>query len=281
MNRAGWRIFATVRKSEDVVRLNALNLTDLFPVIMDVEDRSSITTAAQQIAAQVGGSGLDGLVNVAGIGIVGPVEYVTARDLQRIFDVNVFGQIAVTQAFLPLIREKRGRIANISSVGAHIAIPFAGLLNASKSAFGCFSDTLRLELSPFGIRVITIEPGSIATPAVDKTLGDVEGVVGNLPAQGREQYAATLRRVTRRAYEREKNGSPAEVVARAVHHAMTSDHPRIRYRVGKDARVIAVLPRIFPDWLLDIVRYRALGLQGQFSSVESKRTADESIDQAA
>ena len=144
--------------------------------MMDVEDRSSIITAAQQVAAQVGGSGLDGLVNVAGIGIVGPVEYVTARDLQRIFDVNVFGQIAVTQAFLPLIREKRGRIANISSVGAHIAIPFAGLLNASKSAFGCFSDTLRLELRPFGIRVITIEPGSIATPAVEKTLGDVEGV---------------------------------------------------------------------------------------------------------
>ena len=239
--------------------------------MMDVEDRASIVAAAESIASRL--SGLDALVNVAGIGMVGPVEYINPRDWEQIFNVNVFGQIAVTQAFLPLIRRKRGRIVNISSVGAHIAIPFAGLLNASKSAFGSLSDTLRLELRPFGIRVITIEPGSIATPAVEKTLGNVDGVIDNLPGQGRAQYGEMLRTVTQRGYAREKSGSPPEVVARAVHHALTASRPRIRYRVGKDARLIATLPRVLPDWLLDEIRLRTLGLPTRFgSATASPRT---------
>jgi NAD(P)-dependent dehydrogenase (short-subunit alcohol dehydrogenase family) len=272
MSRAGWQVFATVRKAEDKDRLESERIPGLAPVMMDVEDRASIFAAAEEVTSQVGRSGLDGLVNVAGIGMVGPVEYITSRDWERIFNVNVFGQIAVTQAFLPLIRRKRGRIANISSVGAHIAIPFAGLLNASKSAFGCLSDTLRLELHPFGIRVITIEPGSIATPAVEKTLGNVDGVIDNLPGQGRAQYGEMLRTVTRRGYAREKNGSPPELVARAVYHALTASRPRIRYRVGKDARLIATLPRVLPDWLLDEIRFRALGLPTEFGAVEKVAT---------
>jgi NAD(P)-dependent dehydrogenase (short-subunit alcohol dehydrogenase family) len=149
------------------------------------------------------------LVNVAGIGITRPVEYIKPDDLQEMFDVNVFGQLAVSQAFLPLLRKARGRIVNISSVGAHIAIPFGGLLNASKSAFGLFSDPLRLELHPFGVRLCIIEPGSIKTPAIDKTLGDVEAVIADLPSEGAEQYGEMLRRFNRRAYAREMKGSPA------------------------------------------------------------------------
>jgi len=270
MSLAGWQVFATVRKAEDKDRLEAAAIPGLTPVMMDIEDRASIVAAAENVASRL--SGLDGLVNVAGIGMVGPVEYITLRDWQQIFNVNVFGQIAVTQASLPLIRRKRGRIANISSVGAHIAIPFAGLLNASKSAFGCLSDMLRLELHPFGIRVITIEPGSIATPAVEKTLGNVDGVIDSLPGQGRAQYGTILRNVTRRGYAREKSGSPPEVVARAVHHALTASRPRIRYRVGKDARLIATLPRVLPDWLLDEIRFRALGLPTEFGAVEKVAT---------
>ena len=270
MSKAGWHVFATVRKAEDRDRLEAAAIPGLTPVMMDVEDPASILAAAENVASRL--SGLDGLVNVAGIGMVGPVEYITPRDWQQIFNINVFGQIAVTQAFLPLIRRKRGRIANISSVGAHIAIPFAGLLNASKSAFGCLSDTLRLELHAFGIRVITIEPGSIATPAVEKTLGNVDGVIDNLPGQGPAQYGEMLRTVTQRGYAREKSGSPPEVVARAVHHALTASRPRIRYRVGKDARLIATLPRVLPDWLLDEIRFRALGLSTEFGVAEKAAT---------
>jgi len=279
MSKAGWQVLATVRKTADRDRMRAEALPGVSPLLMDVEDRTSIAAAAEEVASQA--SGLDGLVNVAGIGMVGPVEYVTENDWQHIFNVNLFGQIAVTQAFLPLLHKKLGRIVNITSVGAHIAIPFAGPLNASKSAFGCVSDTLRLELRPFGIRVCTIEPGSIATPAVDKTLGDVEGIIKNLPSHGRAQYAEPLRKVTRRGYEREKSGSAPEVVARAVHHALTANRPRIRYRVGKDARLIATLPRVLPDWLLDELRLRALGLPTQFGCAVESPKAGKSREQEA
>jgi NAD(P)-dependent dehydrogenase (short-subunit alcohol dehydrogenase family) len=272
MSKAGWRVFATVRKTEDRDSLQAEHLPDLSTVMMDVEDRRSIIAAAEEVGSQVGGLGLDGLVNVAGIGMVGPLEYADPRDVRKIFDINLFGQIAVTQAFLPLLHKSSGRIVNITSVGAHIAIPFGGLLNGSKSAFGVMSDTLRLELHPFGIRVSTVEPGAISTPAVDKTLGDVEGMIARLPEEGRKKYAAMLRTLTQRGSEREKNGSPPEVVAEAIHHALTSDHPRIRYHVGKHASLLAGLARILPDGLLDAFRFRALGLPPKFgvaSSIES------------
>jgi len=260
MRRAGWRVFATIRKPADKDKLQAEGHSAILPVLMDVEDRASIKAAAEQVAQELGDAGLAGLVNVAGIGMVRPMEYATPADMQKIFDINVFGQVAVTQAFLPMLRKEKGRIVNISSVGAHIAIPFAGLLNASKSAFGILSDTLRLELHSFGMHVITIEPGSIATPAVEKTLGDVEGVIAGLPEQGQAQYADTLRKVTQIAYHKEMNGSSPDVVARAVQEALTSTHPRIRYRVGKDAAIIGALPRILPDWLLDTLRLKKLGL---------------------
>jgi NAD(P)-dependent dehydrogenase (short-subunit alcohol dehydrogenase family) len=260
MIQSGWRVFATVRKAEDGNKLQSEGRSDLTPVIMDVTDRASVIAAAEHVSSQLQGRGLDGLVNVAGIGMVRPVEYVTPSDLQEIFDVNVFGQIAVTQALLSLLRKARGRIVNISSVGAHIAIPFGGLLNASKSAFGSFSDALRLELRPFGVRVCIVEPGAIKTPAVEKTLGNVEAVVGNLPASGAAQYGEMLKRFAGRAYAREMNGSPPDVAAQAVHHALTARRPRTRYRVGKHANLLATLPRILPDWLLDAILLRILGL---------------------
>jgi NAD(P)-dependent dehydrogenase (short-subunit alcohol dehydrogenase family) len=267
--QCGWWVFATVRKPEDGERLRSQAGADLTPVIMDVTDRGTISAAAQQVSAQLQGRGLDGLVNVAGIGMVRPVEYATPGDLQTIFDVNVFGQIAVTQALLPLLRQARGRIVNISSVGAHIAIPFGGLLNASKSAFGMLSDTLRLELRPFGVRVCIVEPGAIKTPAVDKTLGNVEAVVGNLPARGAARYGEMLKKFAGQAYAREMDGSPPQVVAQAVHHALTARRPRTRYRVGKHAGLLVTLPSVLPDRFLDVILLRIAGLPTQLGAVLS------------
>ena len=153
---------------EDGNRLKSEFGAELAPIIMDITDRATIIAAAEQVS-----SGL----KCARLGRVGQRswdrhdaadQYATPEDLQEIFEINVFGQLAVTRAFLPLIRKSRGRIVNISSVGAHIADPFGGPINASKSAFGTFSDTLRLELHPFGIHVCTVEPGAIKTPAVGR-----------------------------------------------------------------------------------------------------------------
>jgi NAD(P)-dependent dehydrogenase (short-subunit alcohol dehydrogenase family) len=249
--RHGFKVFAGIRRSEDAARLQDEAGNGLIPVEIDVVSSQSISAAAKEVTAKLGGRGLDGLVNIAGIGISGPVEYVSPDDLRRVFEVNVFGQVAVTQAFLPLIREARGRIVNISSVGAHIAIPFGGVLGASKSAFGSLSDALRLELRPFGIRVCVIEPASIHTPAVEKTLGHVEEIIRGLPPEGARRYGDMLRTFTRIAYAREAHGSSPEVVAKAVHHALTARQPRIRYAVGKNSKALTILPRLLPDHLLD------------------------------
>lgn len=258
--RNGFQVFAGIRKPEDGNELLREAGNRLIPIVIDVADTHSITTAAREVTTKLEGRGLNGLVNIAGIGISGPLEYVTSDDLHRVFEVNVFGQIAVTQAFMPLIRNVRGRIVNMSSVGAHITIPFGGVLGASKSAFGSLSDALRLELRPFGIRVCVIEPASIYTPAVDKTLGHVEEVIRGLPPAGALRYGDMLRTFTNIAYAREKNGSPPEVVARAVHHALTARRPRIRYVVGKNAKPLTILPRLLSDHLLDILVARIFHL---------------------
>ena len=258
--QSGWHVFATVRKRTDGDTLQTEFGPGLKPVILDVTDRASILAAAEQVSSTLNGNGLDGLVNVAGVGMVRPVEYVSPGELREIFDINLFGQIAVTQAFLPLLRQARGRIVNITSVGAHIAIPFGSPINASKAAFGIFSDTLRLELRAFGIHVSAVEPGAIKTPAVEKTLGKVEAVIRGLGTTGAAQYGEMLRRFVQRAYAREMNGSSPDVVARAVNHALTARRPRLRYRVGKHASLLAALARFLPDRLLDALLLRIAGL---------------------
>jgi NAD(P)-dependent dehydrogenase (short-subunit alcohol dehydrogenase family) len=258
MQEAGWRVFATVRKETDRDKLRSE--TNIYPVLMDVQDPASISLAAAEIKSQLNGRGLDGLVNNAGVGWVRPLEYASLRDLREIFEINVFGQIAVAQGLLPSLRKVRGRIVNITSVGVNIAIPFGGLLNASKCAFGMLSDTLRLEMHPFGVRVCAVEPGAISTPAVDKTLGDIEQVIADLSADAQARYGDMLRTFARKAYAREKAGSSPDVVARAVHHALTSARPKIRYRVGKHARLMATLPKLIPESILDALRLRMFGI---------------------
>jgi NAD(P)-dependent dehydrogenase (short-subunit alcohol dehydrogenase family) len=268
----GFRVFAAVRKASDGSALEAEGGGAVVSIQLDVTDRALIARAAELVREQLGGGGLDALVNNAGTAQPAPLEYVSEEALRRQFEVNVFGQIAVTQAFLPLIRGARGRIVNIGSVGSHIALPFGGALCASKAAFSSLSDSLRLELRPSGIHVSLVEPGAIRTPAVDKTLGDPEALIRSLPAEGAARYGAALREFMRRGYARESKGSPPQVVAEAVYHALTSRRPRLRYVVGADARRLAALPRVLPQRLLDQVRLRTLGLYTEFGS-DARRAA--------
>jgi short-subunit dehydrogenase len=148
----------------------------------------------------------------------------------------------------------------MGSVGSHITIPFGGALCGSKSAFRSLNDALRLELRASGIHVCLIEPGSINTPAADKTLGDVEGLICALPPEGAVRYADKLREFTRRVSAREAKGSAAE----AVHHALAARRPRARYPVGADATLMVTLPRVLPDRVLDHVRLRLFGMPTGF-----------------
>ncbi|HVZ31667.1 MAG TPA: SDR family oxidoreductase [Polyangiaceae bacterium] len=260
----GMRVFAGVRKPADASELSAASAGAVLPIEIDVTDRAHIARAADAVREQLGVSGLDGLVNNAGIATPAPIEYMGDEVLRRQFEVNVFGQVAVTQAFLPLIRQGHGRIVNIGSVGSHLALPFGGALCASKAAFSMLSDALRLELRPSGIHVCLIEPGAIHTPAVDKTLGDPEGLVAALPPEGVARYGEALRQFMRRGHARESAGSPPQVVAEAVYLALTARRPRLCHPVGAEARRLLALPRFLPERLLDLLRLRILGLRTDF-----------------
>lgn len=262
--KAGFRVFAGVRRPEDGEALRKAAGEGLVPVQIDVVDPGSIAAAVDQVRGEVGDAGLGGLVNNAGIGLSGPLEFLPLPALRQQFEVNVLGQIAVIQAFLPLLRQARGRIVNLGSIGDRLSIPFGGALCGSKSAFAAINDSLRLELAPFGIHVCLIEPGSIATPAVDKTLGDPEGFFRRVAPEARVRYGELFRGFTRRALERERHGSPPEVVARAVVRVLTAAHPPARTLVGKGARALATLAWLLPPSLLDRVRKRAMGLPSGF-----------------
>ncbi|HXJ86858.1 MAG TPA: SDR family NAD(P)-dependent oxidoreductase [Candidatus Binatia bacterium] len=273
MTRAGWRVFATVRTATDRDALQ--RRPGVISVLMDLEDGLSIKSAAVEIETYLNGGGLDGLVNVAGIGMVRPVEYASMDEIRQIFEINFFGQLAMIQALSRLLRQKRGRIVNITTVGVNLAIPFGGLLNASKSAFAMMSDTLRLEMHPFGVRVCAIEPGAVSTPAVDKTLGHLEQVIAGLSPEAQSQYGSLIRKFGKRGYKMEKNGSPPEVIALAVHHALTSNRPRIRYRVGRHAKLLAALPRILPESVMDAIAIRMFGLTAPDQSTSAAAGASE------
>ena len=243
---AGFTVFAGVRKESDAKRLAD---EGLLPVDLDVTDERSINAAVELVRSR-GGDRLDALVNNAGIGMVAPIEYMPRDELRYEFDVNFFGQVAVIQSFLPLLRQARGRIVNIGTVGSHLSLPFGSPLNASKAAFRALNDSLRLELRPFGIHVSIVEPGAIRTPAIEKTLGDPDGAIGRLGPEAVARYGDALRKMMKRGYALEMDGSPPEVVARVVRRAVTARHPRIAYRAGKTA-VAFTLMRAVPPRLFD------------------------------
>lgn len=263
---SGIRVFAACRRREDGAALQAVAPADLLiPVVLDVARQETIDACFAFVASETGGR-LDGLVNNAGIGVSIPMEIAPIAAVRAAFEVNLFGQLAVTQTFLPLLPRGSGRIVNLGSVGAHITIPFGGVLCGSKAAFESFSDALRLELRPLGIHVVIIQPGSIKTPAVEKTLSGVEQAIERWPEAGRTRYAELFRRFNARAKAREVGGSDPDVVARTIQLALTVPRPRARYPTGKDAHMLTLLPRILPNQLLDFLRLKMLGLPTRFDA---------------
>ena len=262
---AGFRVFAGVRKEEDAKALEEVAPAGrLRPLFIEVTDENLVAAAASIVEEAVGGEGIVGLVNNAGIGEAWPLEYVPLKEFRRQFEVNVFGHLAVTQAFLPLVRAATGRIVNVGSVGGRITMPFGGTLSAARRALVAVNDALRMELHPWGIHVVLVEGGSISTRAVDKLEAAAEATIEKLPAAGRALYADAYGTAVARAAARTRAGSPPEVVAEAVLRALTEPIPKTRYPVEADARVLLVLSEVFPDRLLDRLRYRVFGLQGKF-----------------
>jgi NAD(P)-dependent dehydrogenase (short-subunit alcohol dehydrogenase family) len=250
LDRGGFQIFAGIRKQADAEALKRKASARLTPLFIDVTDAASIAAAAEAVLGAVGEAGLAGLVNNAGIAIAAPLEFIPAVELRRQLDVNVVGQIAVTQAFLPLLRNGRGRIVNMGSIGGLLALPFTGPYNASKFALEALTDSLRMELRPWGIEVSIVEPGGIATPIWDKSAAEGDEMARTFPQRAHDLYGSAMDALRRVAAATGKAGSPPEDVAEAVMHALTAKKPKTRYLVGWDARFRAML-RFLPDRIRD------------------------------
>jgi NAD(P)-dependent dehydrogenase (short-subunit alcohol dehydrogenase family) len=217
-------------------------------LILDVTDAGSVAAAAADIRE------LDALVDNAGVAVAGPLELLPPDELMRQLDVNVVGQLRVTQALLPALRRRRGRVVLIGSIGGRSALPFLGAYAMSKFALEAMADALRVELAPFGMHVAIVQPGTIDTPIWSKPQRRVE----DLPLEAAALYGERLERFRRLAVARSRTrAAPVGIVADAVEHALTARRPRTRYVVGPDAKRRARVQRL-PDRLRDRVLTRFL-----------------------
>lgn len=252
----GYHVYAGVRKPADGAALARAAGGELTPLLLDVTDPGQITGAARAIAGHAGDTGLAGLVNNAGIGIFGPLELITIEQFRRQLDVNVTGQLAVTQAVLPMLRRARGRIVMIGSIGTRFTPPFIGPLAASKSTLATLSTALRQELAPFGIRVVLVEPGSIRSEAVGKLDSDARQVLSQASPGGRDLYQDAFLHLVGFFSALHHKGSPPGEVARTVEHALTARRPRASYLSGKNARRMALAATVLPPAAQDALRRR-------------------------
>lgn len=261
LDQLGFHVFAGVRRAVDGEALQKQASSRLQPILLDVTDQVNIAAAAATIRETVGDIGLYGLVNNAGVAVIGPLEVVPLAEVEQQFHVNVYGPLAVTQTMLDPLRQAQGRIVNISSISGRIAFPFSGAYAASKFALEALSDAFRRELAPWQVQVALIEPGVIDTPIWDASIARGERLFAEMTPRHRELYGASMEAQHAYAVRAKTRGIPPEEVAKAVAHALTARRARTRYLVGADARMgalIARLPARVVDMLIERLRRRML-----------------------
>lgn len=246
LDASGWTVHAGVRATADAESLAAAGSDRLVPLILDVTDADSIAAAAGRLDAG-SAAGLGALVNNAGVAYTGPLEFVPLDEFRNQLEVNLTGQVALTQAMIPALRRGRGRIVNVTSIGGIVATPFFGPYNASKFGLEAVSDCLRVELRPWGIETTVIEPGSIATEIWSSGMSRFDRTEQRMPPQALSLYGKAIAGLRRAATETGERGIPADRVAAVIERALVTKRPRARYRVGRDAHVMATLSRILPD----------------------------------
>src|SRR6476659_1406287 len=243
----GYRVFAGVRKEDDARELSQDGSDRLTPIILDVTHAGQIDAARQQVAEAVGDQGLVGLVNNAGVGGGGPIEFMPLDELRRTLEINLIGQVAVTQALIPLLRRPKGTIVFIASIGGRVASPFMSPYNTSKFAIEALGESLRHELRPWEIDVVVVEPGSIDTEIWSKGRDQLSERLEDMPEGARRLYGQQITRFGEVLNETASRGIPAEKVAEVIHKAIASENPKHRYLVGTDAKIGARLKGTLPD----------------------------------
>ncbi|MEA5598931.1 SDR family NAD(P)-dependent oxidoreductase [Rivularia sp. UHCC 0363] len=260
LNSKGIHIFGSVRKPEDAERLTNEFGNGFTPLIFDVTDEKSVREAADRVSHQISGNNLLGLVNNAGIAIGGPLMHQPIAEFSKQIEVNLIGQLIVTQAFLPLLGTnsaligKPGRIINISSVGGKIAMPFLGAYNASKFGLEGFSAALRRELMVYGIDVIIIGPGSVVTPIWDKA----EQI--DFSPYENTKFAIPSKKFMDYALEKARSGYSPEDVGNLIWKALTTEKPKVRYAIVPNHFFDWIVARLLPQRVLDHILAKQFGL---------------------
>jgi NAD(P)-dependent dehydrogenase (short-subunit alcohol dehydrogenase family) len=245
LKELGFDSVAAVRKEEDAERMRSHGLRT---VKLDVTDPGSIAAAR----AELGDAPLAGLVNNAGTAVAGPLEFLPLDQLRLQLEINLVGQVAVTQQFLPSLRAGQGRIVNLSSIGGRVALPLVGAYNASKFALEAVSDSLRRELYGQGVDVILIEPGGVKTPIWKKGNELADEIQQRMPPEVERLYGTMIEALRRETVKIEqKTGIEPRAVAEVIGRALRAKRPRTRYLVGTDAKIRAPLAKFLPDRLMD------------------------------
>ena len=253
----GTRVFAAVRD---------LTTVDPHPLVtavrLDVTSAEEARAAADTVAAALGTDRLRGIVNNAGIAVGGPLEFIDLDEVRRQLEVNVVGQIAVTQAFLPILRDQGPpdpRIVFTSSIGGRVASPFVAPYAASKHAVNGLAESLRRELMPWGFRVSVLAPATVTTPIWDKAVDAVPALVDALPQRATELYGKAIASMQRIVAGANDAGIPPSEVAEAAHHALFSRRPKAEYLIGREAKMMAAASTLLPYRMFDKAVLREMG----------------------
>ena len=263
--RQGFHVLAGVRRDRDA---DAIRGPGLEPLIIDITNPQQIQTLAARVRGDSQGRAIRALINNAGVQANVPIEAFAMEEWRRLFEVNLFGHVAVTQALLPELIRSKGRVINISSVGGKVAMGAYGPYAATKFALEAVSDSLRRELATVGVGVVVVEPGAVRTEMLDRAIATADELMSAMTPEQNQRYGRLVHAVNAQAMSSTKAGLPAEAAAKVIAKAVTARRPRTRYTVGRDAALITRLARFLPDRTLD--RVIAAGLRPHLPSAGSR-----------
>ena len=251
LEREGYTVFAGVRREEDGRALVSEASGGIEPLLLDVTDAAQIAAAVARVESALAANGeLAGLVNNAGVAVFGPLELLPIETLRSVFEVNVIGHVAVTQAFVPLLRRSKGRVVMIGSSSGFLTPPFLGPYASTKCAMESITDAFRRELAPWGIEVCIMQPGAVRTPLWEKSVGEGDSWFDSVPEAARRLYARGYAAMRKTFVTKSGKGVSTDALADRVVAALTSKSPRARYPMGRDTLGYRILQKL-PDKLVD------------------------------
>ena len=253
--RRGFHVLAGVRRDRDA---DAIRGPGIEPLILDITHPDHIRALATRVHEDPRGRAVRALVNNAAIGVNVPVETFAIDEWRRLFEVNLFGHIAVTQTLLPALIRSKGRVVNISSVGGKVAMATYGPYAGTKFALEAVSDALRREIAPFGVQVVVVEPGAVRTEMPGRAIATAQELASTMTPEQSQRYGGLVQAITAQTAYYTQSGLPADAAAQVIAKAVTARKPRTRYTIGRDAALLTLLARILPDRILDLVAAASL-----------------------